>query len=37
VTLEFAQEHGLKVVPLCPFVAWYIRQHKEYAGLVRAD
>lgn len=32
--LEFAREHGLKVVPACPFVAWYIRQHQEYADLV---
>ncbi len=35
--LEFAREHGLKVVPLCPFVAWYISQHQEYADLVRPD
>jgi len=32
--LEFAREHGLKVVPQCPFVAWYIREHPEYADLV---
>jgi predicted GNAT family acetyltransferase len=35
--LEFARESGLVVVPACPFVAWYIRQHQEYAGLVRPD
>jgi predicted GNAT family acetyltransferase len=35
--LEFAREHGLTLVPQCPFVAWYIRQHQEYAGLVRPD
>jgi uncharacterized protein len=35
--LEFAREQELKVVPLCPFVAWYIRQNKEYADLVRPD
>jgi predicted GNAT family acetyltransferase len=35
--LEFAREHGLTVVPQCPFVAWYIRRHQEYAGLVRPD
>jgi uncharacterized protein len=35
--LEFARSHGLKVVPLCPFVAWYIRNHQEYADLVRPD
>jgi uncharacterized protein len=33
--LEFARERGLKVVPQCPFVAWYIRQHQEFADLVR--
>ncbi len=37
IGLEFAREHGLTVVPQCPFVAWYIRQHQEYAGLVRPD
>jgi predicted GNAT family acetyltransferase len=35
--LEFAREQGLAVVPQCPFVTWYIRQHQEYAGLVRPD
>jgi hypothetical protein len=25
------------VVPLCPFVAWYIQKHQEYADLVPAD
>ncbi len=35
--LEFAREQGLKVVPRCPFVAWYIGQHQEYADLVRRD
>ncbi len=33
--LEFARAHGLTVVPLCPFVAWYIRQHPEFADLVK--
>jgi predicted GNAT family acetyltransferase len=35
--LDFARSHGLKVIPLCPFVAWYIQQHQEYADLVPAD
>ncbi len=34
--LEFAREHSLTVVPLCPFVAWYIREHPEFAGLVKS-
>lgn len=33
--LEYAREHGLKVLPYCPFVASYIERHPEYAGLVR--
>jgi predicted GNAT family acetyltransferase len=28
---------GLRVVPLCPFVAGYIRRHPEYADLVGTD
>lgn len=34
--LEFARTHGLTVVPRCPFVADYVREHPEYAPLVRA-
>jgi len=32
--LDFAQSHGLQVVPRCPFVSVYIERHQEYAGLV---
>lgn len=28
---------GLRVVPVCPFVAGYLRRHPEYADLVTAD
>lgn len=35
--LEFAKENGLAVVPLCPFVAAYIKKHPEYLGIVRED
>lgn len=28
---------GLRLVPVCPFVAAYLRQHPEYADLVGAD
>lgn len=35
--LEFACERGLKVVPLCPFVAWYIQRNPEYMDLVSPD
>jgi predicted GNAT family acetyltransferase len=32
--LAYAREHGLKVVPLCPFVAGYVKQHPEYLDLI---
>lgn len=32
--LEDARAHQLLVVPLCPFVAKYIRRHPEYLDLV---
>ena len=33
--LEHARAEGVKVVPLCPFVASYIRRHSEYQSLVQ--
>ncbi len=32
--LQHARVENLRVVPLCPFVAAYIRKHDEYADLV---
>jgi len=32
--LDDARRRGLKVVPLCPFVAAYIERHPEYRDLV---
>jgi hypothetical protein len=32
--LEAAREQGKQVVPLCPFVAAYIKRHPEYQPLV---
>jgi predicted GNAT family acetyltransferase len=32
--LGWAREQGLKVNPVCPYVAWYIQQHPEYRDLV---
>jgi hypothetical protein len=32
--LEAARADGLEVVPLCPYVAAYIRRHQEYLPLV---
>jgi len=31
--LEYAREHGFRVVPSCPFVAAYIERHPEYREL----
>jgi uncharacterized protein len=31
--LELARARGIKVRPLCPFVAGYINKHPEYADL----
>lgn len=33
--LTFAEEHNLQVMPLCSFVAAYIRRHPEYRKLLR--
>lgn len=32
--LDYAQEHNLKIMPLCPYVAMYIRRHPEYRPLI---
>jgi predicted GNAT family acetyltransferase/glutaredoxin len=35
--LDDARREGLEVVPLCPFVEWFIEHHPEYQDLVAAD
>jgi predicted GNAT family acetyltransferase len=35
--LDDIRGRGLRVVPVCPFVAAYIRRHPEYADLVAKD
>jgi uncharacterized protein len=35
--LDDIRARGLHVVPLCPFVAAYIRRHPDYADLVGTD
>ncbi len=35
--LDDIRKRGLRVVPVCPFVAAYIRRHREYADLVGTD
>ena len=32
--LRHALEHGLTVIPTCPFVAAFIRRHPEYAAVL---
>ena len=34
--LDDVRAHGLKVRPLCPFVAAYIKRHPEYLDIVAA-
>lgn len=33
--LEYARENDLKVIPLCPYIAAYIRKHPEYRPLLQ--
>ena len=35
--LTYAREHGLKVKPVCPFIADYIARHPAWADLVHKD
>ncbi len=32
--LDYARAQNLKILPYCPFVALYIKEHPEYAALV---
>jgi predicted GNAT family acetyltransferase len=33
-TLTYIENHGWKVVPLCPFVSAYIKRHPEWERIV---
>ncbi len=33
--LEYAKDHQLEVMPLCPYFAAYMRRHPEYQSLLR--
>jgi predicted GNAT family acetyltransferase len=35
--LDDLRARGLRLVPVCPFVATYLRRHPEYSDLVGAD
>jgi len=32
--LEYARDHGLKVIPVCPYVMAYLTKQPEYQSLV---
>jgi predicted GNAT family acetyltransferase len=32
--LRYAREHGIKVLPTCPFVARYLSRHPEFHALL---
>ena len=32
--LDHARREGMKVIPSCPFVASYLKRHKDYADVV---
>lgn len=32
--LNYAKEKGLKVMPLCPFMAGYVKRHPEWKALL---
>lgn len=35
--LDYARAEGLAVVPRCPFIAEYVKEHPEYHDLVQRD
>ena len=35
--LEEARNQGKHVIPVCQFIAGYLRKHREYVDLVRPD
>ena len=35
--LEFARQKGLTVIPLCSFVAAYLKKHQQYLDLVQKE
>lgn len=35
--LAYARQHGLKVVPRCPFVDSYLKRHPEFEDVVQRE
>ena len=34
---DYARTSGSKLIPSCPYVAWWFRQHPDQAGLLSGD
>lgn len=37
VSLEYAKEKSLRVIPMCSYAAAYVRRHPEYAQLMNQE
>jgi predicted GNAT family acetyltransferase len=37
VSLEYAKENSLRVIPMCSYAAAYMRRHPEYAELMNQE
>lgn len=37
VALEYAKEKSLRVIPMCPYIAAYIRRNPEYVALTSSE
>jgi len=35
VALKYAEENSFRVIPMCPYIATYIRRHPQYMGLTK--
>ena len=35
VALEYARENSLRVIPMCPYIATYIRRNPQYEDLTK--
>ena len=35
--LDYAAQHDLKIVPLCPFIAAYIKRHPDWQRVVSTE
>jgi uncharacterized protein len=37
VALEYAKENSLRVIPMCPYIASYIRRNRQYLELTSQE